>query len=660
MNSQDPVPVEKSDSKVIIEGNVYYLHIVKAGQTLYSISKAYNLKEFEIEKENPGVTSGLKIGQVLKIPMTTIAEMPETHKQDSTDYIRHIFQKGETLFSLSRQYKTNLEDVLKMNPDIDPSSIKEGQIIYFPKSVTEKTVEDFFFHKVRRKETLYSISRQYEISVDDIKKHNPELLTGTLKTGSVLTIPRYRITTQTLPIQIIREEPITEIEDKHEPEEIITVITDTTESDMLSVYENIPERRTNKTINAALLLPFNFIDIPDTMQIDNIKLSETKTKSSGSTGDVSYKRPGSTNYLDFLSGSLLALDSLKSLGISVNLKVFDTQREPSRVRSIIESGKLNDADIIIGPVLLSNAEIISEFSVRKKTPLVIPFLSSENLINNNPYLFQLSTSTPGELNCIAEYIAQYNDYCITIIYTNDNNEPELANYLKSKLEQRFAEKMTGIIPEIKEIIYDPAIKMDLSAELLSTLSQDKKNMVIIPSTNEAFVYVAVTQLFFQLKNYQIELFGMPQWSVFQNVDLQYLHALNLRFLTSYYFNYNDPDIKNYLGKFRKEFGTEPVSLTRKGCNYAFLGYDILWHFMNAFHEYGNKYFKHAGQINYDLLMNSFRFKKYSAHSGFENTSLKVIHYTPELNITYENFSFNYTSGYEKVNIIETEEVEIHN
>ena len=169
MNSQDPVPVEKSDSKVIIEGNVYYLHIVKAGQTLYSISKAYNLKEFEIEKENPGVTSGLKIGQVLKIPMTTIAEMPETHKQDSTDYIRHIFQKGETLFSLSRQYKTNLEDVLKMNPDIDPSSIKEGQIIYFPKSVTEKTVEDFFFHKVRRKETLYSISRQYEISLMILK-----------------------------------------------------------------------------------------------------------------------------------------------------------------------------------------------------------------------------------------------------------------------------------------------------------------------------------------------------------------------------------------------------------------------------------------------------------------------------------------------------------
>ena len=429
---------------------------------------------------------------------------------------------------------------------------------------------------------------------------------------------------------------------------------------MLSVYENIPERRTNKTINAALLLPFNFIDIPDTMQIDNIKLSETKTKSSGSTGDVSYKRPGSTNYLDFLSGSLLALDSLKSLGISVNLKVFDTQREPSRVRSIIESGKLNDADIIIGPVLLSNAEIISEFSVRKKTPLVIPFLSSENLINNNPYLFQLSTSTPGELNCIAEYIAKYNDYASQLSIPMTIMSLNWQIILSQSLKQRFAEKMTGIIPEIKEIIYDPAIKMDLSAELLSTLSQDKKNMVIIPSTNEAFVYVAVTQLFFQLKNYQIELFGMPQWSVFQNVDLQYLHALNLRFLTSYYFNYNDPDIKNYLGKFRKEFGTEPVSLTRKGCNYAFLGYDILWHFMNAFHEYGNKYFKHCRANNYDLLMKFFPVKKYSAHSGFENTSLKVIHYTPELNITYENFSFNYTSGYEKVNIIETEEVEIHN
>ena len=68
INAQDPVKVERSNNKVIIEGNVYYVHVVKPGHTLYSIAKAYNVSEKEIVIENPGVTADLSIAQVLKIP----------------------------------------------------------------------------------------------------------------------------------------------------------------------------------------------------------------------------------------------------------------------------------------------------------------------------------------------------------------------------------------------------------------------------------------------------------------------------------------------------------------------------------------------------------------------------------------------------------------
>lgn len=655
--SQEPLPVEKSDNKIIIEGKVYFLHIVKAGQTLYSISKAYNLREVDIEKENPGVRSGLWPGQVLKIPMVAPPETPETQKVDSAIYINHTFQKGETLFSLSRQYNTTVDEILKANPGIDPSAIKEGQLIFIPKSSQEISAVDYIRHKVKRRETLYSISRQYGLSMDEIKKHNPELHTSTLKTGSILNIPRYKEERETEPVLIEPEKPRTEETEIMPLPDTLTVMEDTTVTDTMTFYDNIPGLGFKDIINVALLLPFNYVDVPDSLKEGSTGITETPAGTKVFSQKNLTQKPSSANYLDFLSGSLLALDSLKKNGISVNLKVFDTQRSPLRMRSIISSGQLDNIDMIFGPFFLNNAEIVSEFSMKKRIPLIIPLLNSETLLGNNPYLFQLNTSTFTELNAVAEYMAQYDDCRIIILHTNSDNEPEWANYLRSRLIKEFNEQIPQRVADIKEVLYDTAVKDDLSVLISSALSADKKNMVIVPSSDEAFVYVAVTQLFFQLKNFNIELFGLPQWSVFQNVDLLYLHALNLRYLTSYYFNYNDPVIKNYLDKSKKEFGLEPVSLTRKGGNYAFLAYDLTWHFIKALNDYGRTFFLYAEQINYNSLMNPFHFKKISPWSGFENTSLKIVRYTPDFNVINENFTFKNKPGFERIPIREGEETE---
>ncbi len=95
LNAQEPVTVKKSDSKVIIEGKVYYIHVVKPGQTLFSISKAYNVTEKDIALENPGVYSGLQVGQMLKIP-EQVPSRPFTQAQnvDTTKFIYHTLKSG--------------------------------------------------------------------------------------------------------------------------------------------------------------------------------------------------------------------------------------------------------------------------------------------------------------------------------------------------------------------------------------------------------------------------------------------------------------------------------------------------------------------------------------------------------------------------------------
>ncbi|MGC9344547.1 MAG: LysM peptidoglycan-binding domain-containing protein, partial [Bacteroidales bacterium] len=184
------VPVKVSENKVIIEGNIYYLHIVKPGQTLYSISKAYRISEKAIAIENPGVYSGLQVGQVLKIPAEAPEEISDTKEIDTSNFISHELKEGETFFSLSRSYNVSAKEIENANPGIDVTDLSIGQVILIPKPKTVRSDKNFTSHKVRRKETLYSLARRYGITEDEIRKYNPEIQWGGLKTGMVLQIPK--------------------------------------------------------------------------------------------------------------------------------------------------------------------------------------------------------------------------------------------------------------------------------------------------------------------------------------------------------------------------------------------------------------------------------------------------------------------------------------
>ena len=106
LHAQDPVPVERTSNKVILEGTVYYIHVVKPGQTLYAISRAYNISQKEIAIENPGVISGVQIGQSLKIPVepSMVDEVDTSEMKEGEAIQVHIVEKGETLYGIARKY----------------------------------------------------------------------------------------------------------------------------------------------------------------------------------------------------------------------------------------------------------------------------------------------------------------------------------------------------------------------------------------------------------------------------------------------------------------------------------------------------------------------------------------------------------------------------
>jgi LysM repeat protein len=112
------------------------------------------------------------------------------------EYRQHRVQVGETIESIAKAYKITPFSILRLNPDAK-KGIDTSMVLIIPSTsllaeeiISERTVT-FINYEVQRKETLYTIARNFKISVDDIKKHNPALYTGELRKGSTIKVPQY-------------------------------------------------------------------------------------------------------------------------------------------------------------------------------------------------------------------------------------------------------------------------------------------------------------------------------------------------------------------------------------------------------------------------------------------------------------------------------------
>ncbi len=165
----DSVGMEK------VDGQVFVLHQVEQKETLYSLSKRYGTSIASITSANPGSENGLAIGQILRIPYLSPVN-------DRSDRILHEVKPQETLYSIARKYKVTVEDIKKWN-NMSMNLLDIGQkiTIYPPEEPSDLPVipvsntreeVDVTRHTVSAGETLYSLSRKYGTSLEDLRKWN--------------------------------------------------------------------------------------------------------------------------------------------------------------------------------------------------------------------------------------------------------------------------------------------------------------------------------------------------------------------------------------------------------------------------------------------------------------------------------------------------------
>lgn len=180
-----------------INGKIFIVHKVDAGETLYAISKRYGVTIEQIVAQNPAADAGLEIEQILKVPYIPRTSKPVVQGK------KHIVTEKETLYSISKLYDITVDELKKWN-NLTDNALSLGQelVIKNTNSLTSLPVNQLevktakTVHTVSAKETLYSITRQYGITVEQLREWNG-LQTDELKIGQTLFVSQPVNSTQT-------------------------------------------------------------------------------------------------------------------------------------------------------------------------------------------------------------------------------------------------------------------------------------------------------------------------------------------------------------------------------------------------------------------------------------------------------------------------------
>ena len=579
-----------SNTKVMAQASAesgYFLHTVTKGQSLYSISSMYNVTIDDIVRLNPGSDKQIREGAALKIPQATAT--------NSDKPVFHTIQAGETLYRLSVKYNVTTQAICEANPGLSSSNFRSGQVIVIPvqsqspvletsqptvkDEPTEKKNDWKDMHKVERKETIYSISREYGITEEELIAANPELKKGKLKRGTFLFIPYGKND---------RKEQSTE-----------NVTKELTNEEIFNQYEST--QKNINTIKAAVMIPF--MTGQTTNKDDQIRMVE------------------------FYEGFLMAVDSLKKQGVSIDLYAYDTKGSSATTNNILAKKEMKDMDIIFGPAKTQNIDELAAFADKNNIRLVIPFTPKVDEVFNNPHIYQVNTPQSYLYSEVYEHFTRKFTDSNVIFLNAGNGDIEKDEFVK------------GMKTELKNkgIKYRDFIVTDNFYEI-TTVMDTLKNNVFIPTSGKSTALVKIlpqlTQIRRERPNYQINLFGYPEWQTYTNDYLASFYEIGTYFYSSFYTNNLFPAAINFTHSYRRWYSKDMANIYPK---YGMLGYDIAYFFLKGLSKYGNKLEENLSSIHVTPIQTGFKFERVNNWGGFINRKVFFVHFSKDYELIKLDF-----------------------
>lgn len=545
-----------------------------------------------------------------------------------------------------------------------PPAFAQDNYVATPVSVSKEKVKVngrlCYSHVVLERQTLFSISKAYGVSIEDIYKYNPDVKANGLKKNSIIVIPmpeeqekpskagkkgRNEVTATKDEGQEPEKkaEPKIHIVKWYETIETIAAKYDVEVSDIMKANGLkdkelksrqklvIPEKSATEAHNVSGYEPAQSAEAKDSEKaVEEIATEVDADRDADSEKAVTFSskkkvnlaivmpfmagtaKPSSSS-IDFYCGALLAARDLGNDGTDINIDVYDVEDQS---RSIT-AGIVSDLDFVVGP--LSPNDIRRTYTAIGSDIVLISPLDPKGveLTEEYPKLIQVPTPHDFQYADLAQWIA-------------DESKPGDRTILVTEKGARSSDTMTSLVNMIDlsglkytTVSYSLLEGRDIIGSLKKATEEgaEHTNRFIIASESEAFVNDVFRNIsLLSRENRRVEIFCHSKVRGY-DIEVESLHNNDLHVSLAYYIDYNSPDVIRFVKQYRALFNTEPTQ-------FSFQGYDIVKYFSSLCAEYGDSWFNALGNVKKTMLQTTFDFRDGSRI----NEGVRRIEYKPDYQI----------------------------
>ena len=573
-------------------------HIVEQGETLYGLAKRYGVTVDDLIAANPEAEKGLKIGQKVVIPTPSVTTVDANQQvrnafgnntstisqvavPSGSEPVYHTLQNGESIYSIAKQYNVTIEGIITANPGLKPDEYTTGaRVKVVPNSalpfVYERMGRRNYKYEVKRGETFASIAADNGITEQELKNANPDMKKA--KKGKTIILPKpytERVTGEMATI------PLEELRDYYEPR-----IND--------LYEGLVAKRLENEVNIAMVLPFQLHKSAPPKQ--------------------------AYLYTDFYKGFLLALDNAASeSGKHFNIKVYDTQHNLNVTDSILALPELKTMNLIIAPSEPQQLARINAFGKTNGVPVLNCFTTRNEDYLDNPYVYQVNTPTSELMNNVMRWFdEQFKGYNVIFLNASSDNDKEMFEYMRNHINSK--KYNTSTINTNGDLTYDDiSDKMNPGSKYVFIPSSGDKNLI------KRFIN-ALKKVKSERFDCDLSLIGYPEYVLYLKDYQTELQDIDT-YMFSRFFNAKGYRTRNLDEAYKANYDGEPL----KGEPYmALYGWDT--------GQYLIKTLGTDGRIDedtplYEGVQTSFRWERGDNWRGFTNQAVSIVHFSTDHQIT---------------------------
>ncbi|WP_298956094.1 LysM peptidoglycan-binding domain-containing protein [uncultured Nonlabens sp.] len=616
----------------------YKQHTVEQGETIYTLTQKYKVTSEQLLELNPDLKAGLKYGQVLLIPaQNTVLTQRKIEK-----YKKHRVRRKETLYSLSKKYNITELDIKEANKQLYSNPLRKGDKIQIPifkevilsvqdlepkKPVLDPTNLPDGKYLVKSSEGMYGIATKHHIKTKDLIKLNPDV--KELRPGMILNVPKgviIDVDPILIPSDTVSENEQLLMMEYTIPKKMgmysLKKLSGINEDSLLSLNPHLkdglkegmkvtipnPDYGKEVVMKSNLITTARLIDSLRNFKRQRIAvmLPISIHKTDGNANRDLLKSDRTMRIaLDFYSGVKIAVDSANALGIPVDYDVFDTQKNLQTTKDILNGTDFADYNAVLGPLGSENVVETAKEIKRIGVPVISPLTNTKVELYRN--LFQARPSGEVLKQQFKDFIVEYSKGKHVIIVT-DNNNPKLRN------------EFTSILPNANVLVPDIEKNYIFSVNYIEKLQEDVENVVILAVDDDGFVTNAITNYSAKAGSHKITMFGLDN---FEELDLPNSKLAQLNFVYPSMYKESQED-NLFVKKYYSTYSTTPNS-------YAVRGFDVTLDLILRQASSLDLYESVMRNGRTVMTENKFNYSKKSS-SGYYNDAMYILQYQEDLSI----------------------------